>query len=52
MAGSVADDANEVQYITDEDDTTEPFYSQKLAVQDQIFMSRVCEMGTRPQDML
>ena len=42
----------DAQQVTDEEDTEEPFYSQKRKVQDRIFMARICEMGGRPEDQL
>lgn len=42
----------DAQQITDDEDEEEPFYSQKRAVQDRIFMARICEMGGRSEDQL
>ena len=42
----------DAQQITDDEDNEEPFYSQKRAVQDRIFMARICEMGGRSEDQL
>jgi len=40
------------QQVTDEEEPPEPWCSMKFAIQDRIFMARLCELGERPEDML
>ena len=36
------------EQVTDDDDTREPYHSQKKEVQGRIFIARLAEMGQRP----